>query len=101
MSVRSLNHPNIVRFFGLYPCNCYQERCSGITIIQCCLCCRYNDGKDEYLVMEYFSKGSVLDLLMHRGIELSLQSKLEMYDFYKTISYRRSVCYLQHMEWHI
>jgi len=51
----SLNHPNIVRFFGTYT----------------------KEGID-YIVMEYFSKGSVLDLIQRIGNDLSLQSRGEI-----------------------
>jgi len=63
----TLNHPNIVRFFGLY-----------------------SKDEEDYLVMEYFSKGSVLDLLIQSGPSLSQNARIEI-----ILSAARGMAYLE------
>ena len=53
--ISALNHPNIVRFYGLVD----------------------KDGF-TYIVMEYLAKGSVLDLLRKGGNKLELRSLFQM-----------------------
>lgn len=52
----ALNHPNIVRFYGLA-----------------------NVDGFPFIVMEYLPKGSVLDLLRKQGHKLSFKSLYQMY----------------------
>lgn len=59
---RSLNHPNIVHFYGLY-----------------------KHENENYIVMDYYPKGSVLDLLHKKGADLSMKSRMEMYKLFHTI----------------